>query len=141
VIAFAVLVTILIWPSDADQAVAALSTPSWPLFAALGVLGAGLSLIFYVVGLNHTAPAVAAIVAMVEPVTASLFRVVVLHEGLIGSQIFGMALILATVTAPSLGSSERANHFVNRPFPFGVLLVTGSRRLQTTEPAKRMRHG
>ncbi len=106
-IAFSVLAIILIWPSDPDQTVAALSTPSWPLFAALGVLGAGLSFIFYIVGLNHTAPAVASIVAMVEPVTASLFGVLVLNESLVGSQIFGMALILVTVTALSVYSSAR----------------------------------
>ena len=107
VIAFAVLVTILIWPSDADQTVAALSAPGWPLFAALGVLGAGLSFILYIVGLKHTAPTVASIVAMVEPVTASLFGVVVLNERLVGSQIFGMVLILVTVTALSVYSSAR----------------------------------
>lgn len=107
VIAFAVLATILIWPSDADQTIAALSTPSWPLFVVLGVLGAGLSFILYIVGLNHTAPAVASIVAMVEPVTASLFGVVVLNESLVGSQILGMALILVTVTVLSVYSSAR----------------------------------
>jgi len=107
VIAFAALAAILIWPADADQTVAALSTPSWPLFAALGVLGAGLSFILYIVGLKHTAPAVASIVAMVEPATASLFGVMVLDESLAGAQIFGMALILVTVTALSVHSSAR----------------------------------
>jgi len=107
VIAFAVLVSILIWPGDAEQTVAVLSTPSWPLFAVLGVLGAGLSFILYIVGLNHTAPAVASILAMVEPVTASLFGVVVLSESLVGPQIFGMGLILFTVTALSVNSSTR----------------------------------
>ncbi len=107
VIAFAVLVIILISLGDADQAVAVLSTPSWPLFAVLGVFGAGLSFILYIIGLNHTAPAVASIVAMVEPVTASLFGVVVLNEALIGLQILGMGLILLTVTALSVHSSKR----------------------------------
>lgn len=107
VIAFAVLVAVLIWPSDAHQAVAVLHTASWPLFVILGVLGAGLSFIFYIVGLKHTAPAVASIVAMAEPVTASLFGVVVLHENLVGSQLFGMALILITVTAMSVFSDTR----------------------------------
>lgn len=101
-IAFAVLVTILIWPSDVDQIAAVLSTPDWPLFAGLGVFGAGLSFVLYIIGLNHTAPAMASIVAMVEPVTASLFGVVVLNESLVGSQIFGMGLILVTVTALSV---------------------------------------
>jgi DME family drug/metabolite transporter len=104
-IAFAVLAIILIWPSDADQTVAVLSTPDWPLFAALGLLGAGISFFLYVVGLNHTVPAVASIVAMVEPVTASLFGVVFLNESLAGPQIVGMGLILITATALSVYSS------------------------------------
>jgi drug/metabolite transporter (DMT)-like permease len=104
-IAFAALVIILIWPGDAKQTIAALSTPSWPLFVALGVLGAGLSFIFYIIGLKHTAPAVASIVAMVEPVTATLFGVLVLDESLVGMQIFGIGLILITVTALSVYSS------------------------------------
>ncbi len=109
VIAFAVLVTVLFWPGDADQTVAVLSTPDWPLFAVLGVLGAGLSFILYIVGLNHTAPTVASIVAMAEPVTASLFGIVVLNEYLVGLQILGMGLILVTVTAMNVNSSTRGS--------------------------------
>ena len=104
-IAFAVLATILIWPGDVDQTVAVLSTPDWPLFAGLGVLGAGLSFVLYIIGLNHTAPSVASIVAMVEPVTASLFGVVVLNESLVSPQILGMGLILCTVTVLSVHSN------------------------------------
>jgi drug/metabolite transporter (DMT)-like permease len=111
VIAFTVLAillvgVILIRPGDVDQtmAVAALNTPDWPLFAALGVLGAGLSFVLYIIGLKQTAPAVASIVAMVEPVTASLFGVVVLHESLVIAQMIGMALILVTVTTMSVFS-------------------------------------
>jgi len=107
VIAFAVLVTILIWPGDADQVVAVLSTPSWPLFAILGVLGAGISFIFYIVGLKHTTPALASIVAMFEPVTASLFGIVFLNESLVGLQVLGMGLILVTVTVLSVNPSAR----------------------------------
>jgi drug/metabolite transporter (DMT)-like permease len=70
----------------------------------LGVLGAGLSFILYIVGLNHTAPTVASIVATVEPVTASLFGVLILNESLVALQILGMALILVTVTALSVYS-------------------------------------
>jgi drug/metabolite transporter (DMT)-like permease len=103
-IAFAVLATILIWPGDGDQSIAVLSTPDWPLFAALGVVGAGLSFVLYIVGLNRVAPAIASIVAMIEPVVASLFGVVVLNESLIGPQIFGMGLILVTATALSVNS-------------------------------------
>lgn len=103
-IAFAVLVAILIWPSDNGQLVAVLNTPDWPLFAILGVLGAGFSFILYILGLKETAPAVASIVAMVEPVTASLFGVFILNETLVGVQLVGMALILVTVTALSINS-------------------------------------
>jgi DME family drug/metabolite transporter len=106
-IAFALLVVILIWPSDGEQARAVLSTPDWPLFMVLGVLGAGLSFVLYITGLKHTAPAVASIVAMVEPVTASLFGVVVLGESLIVPQIVGMGLILVAVTALTAYSSSR----------------------------------
>jgi drug/metabolite transporter, DME family len=111
-IAFAVLAIILIWPGDADQTVAALSTPDWPLFVVLGVFGAGLSFVLYIIGLNHTAPAVASIVAMVEPVTASLFGVVVLNESLVGIQILGMMLILVTVTALSVYSSSEGKNLI-----------------------------
>lgn len=103
-IAFAVLTTLLIWPSNLNQTVGVLSTPDWPLFAALGVFGAGLSFVLYIVGLNHIAPAIASIVATIEPVIASLFGVVILNESLAGPQIFGMGLILMTVTALSVDS-------------------------------------
>lgn len=105
VVAFAALAAILIWPSNTDQAFAVLQTPSWPLFATIGLLGAGLSFIFYIAGLKHTSPAIASVVAMVEPVTASLFGVVVLNESLAFSQVVGMVLILATVTALSMYSN------------------------------------
>ena len=106
-IAFAVLVAILIWPSEGNEVIAVLSAPDWLLFAVLGILGAGLSFILYIVGLKHTAPAVASVVAMVEPVTASLFGVMILSENLGGLQIVGMALILVTVTALSVKSETR----------------------------------
>lgn len=105
VIAFAVLSLMLGWLGGTSQIIAVLSAPAWPLFLVLGVLGAGLSFILYIFGLNHTAPAVAAIVAMVEPVTASLFGVAVLGESLAGLQLFGMGLVLVTVTSLSVHSS------------------------------------
>lgn len=106
VIAFAVLGIALIWPASTAQVIAVLGTPDWPIFLALGVLGAGLSFIFYIVGLNHTVPTVASIVAMVEPVTASLFGIVFLNESLEGIQLVGMGLILVTVTALSVYSNS-----------------------------------
>lgn len=105
VIVFTVLVSILIWPGEFDQTLAVLSSPAWPLFSALGILGAGLSFVLYIVGINHTTPAVASIVATVEPVTAALFGVLVLSERLIGLQLLGMGLILVTVTALTFTAS------------------------------------
>jgi drug/metabolite transporter (DMT)-like permease len=105
-IAFAVLALVLIWPAGTEGVIDVLNTEDWPLFAALGVLGAGLSFIIYIIGLNWTAPAVASIMAMVEPVTASLFGVWVLNESLAVSQLVGLGLILVTVTALSVASSS-----------------------------------
>lgn len=105
VIAFSALVVVLVGVGDSGQIVEVLGTSSWPLFVTLGVLGAGISFILYIIGLNYTAPAVASIVAMVEPVTASLFGLAVLDETLVGVQVLGMGLILLTVTALSAVSS------------------------------------
>lgn len=113
-IAFTVFALILIWPSGLNQIFAVLSAPDWPWFIALGVMGGGLSFIFYIGGLNYTAPAIASIVAMVEPVTASLFGVVVLDERLMGLQMLGMGLILVTVTALSIYSGTSRSKVMRR---------------------------
>ncbi|WP_079479023.1 DMT family transporter [Halobacillus salinus] len=67
------------------------------LFMLLGVLGAGISFIVYVIGIQWTAPTTASMVAMVEPVTASLFGFLVFRDQLTLIQLLGMALILVTV--------------------------------------------
>lgn len=100
-IAFAVLVSTLVWLGDREQMLTALTTASWPLFALLGIFGGGISFILYLIGLRHTTPALASMVAMVEPITASLFALVVLNEHLGALQICGMLLILITVAALS----------------------------------------
>lgn len=105
-IAFAVLCLILIGPGDSEQLVAVTHSSAWYYFVGLGVFGAGLSFILYIIGLKQTAPAVASIVAMVEPVTAALFGVIILNQLLMGSQVLGMALILLTVTAMSIFSKQ-----------------------------------
>jgi drug/metabolite transporter (DMT)-like permease len=97
-VAFAILVVVLVWTGDTGQKAAALTSTNWPLFVTLGVLGAGLSFIIYLVGLRTTPPAVASIVAMVEPITATLFGVAVLNQGLGVPQVLGMGLILIAVT-------------------------------------------
>lgn len=106
-IAFTVLGIILLVFSGTEQTLAVLSAPIWPLFVLLGLLGAGLSFVIYLRGLHYTPPAVASIVAMVEPVTASLFGVVLLNESLGRYQVLGLVLILVTVTALSVYSNVR----------------------------------
>lgn len=97
-IGFAVLASVLVWPGPTGQYVLAFTTSSWPLLLTFGVLGGGLSFGAYIVGLRGVSPGVASIVALLEPITASLFGWVVLHESLTGSQLVGMTLILVAVT-------------------------------------------
>ncbi len=106
-IAFSVLTLMLLWSTDTAEIIAVPASPDVFLFVLLGVLGAGLSFVLYIIGLRHTTPTDASIVAMVEPVTAALFGVVVLNVALAGPQLIGMALILITVTALSACSSSR----------------------------------
>ncbi len=103
-VAFTVLAIALLFPTDINQAVSVISAPELPLFVALGILGAGLSFLLYVVGIKHEAPALASMVAMVEPITATLFGVAVLNESLGVIQMVGMGIILLTVTALSVSS-------------------------------------
>jgi drug/metabolite transporter (DMT)-like permease len=107
-----VLTVTLIWPSDIVQATEVLYSEDLTLFIALGLIGAGLPFVFYIYGLKNTAPAVASVVAMVEPVTASLFGVIIMNEVLAGPQILGMVLILVTVTALSVYSNTKHPSYV-----------------------------
>ncbi len=107
-IAFTALVVVLVLPSDMVQAGKVFTSADLPLFLTLGVLGAGLSFVLYIFGLHRSTPAVASVVAMVEPVTASLFGFLVLGQQLAPLQIVGMILILLTVTALSIYSSPPA---------------------------------
>lgn len=103
-IAFTVLTVVLLVPADIPQTLSVISAPALPLFVALGILGAGLSFLLYVIGIKNAAPALASMVAMIEPVTATLFGVAVLGESLGVIQIVGMGIILITVTALSVSS-------------------------------------
>ncbi|MFC5711809.1 hypothetical protein ACFPU1_03360 [Thalassorhabdus alkalitolerans] len=70
-------------------------------FLLLGIAGAGISFIFYVIGIRWTALTTASMVAMVEPVTASLFGFL-----LTTIQLLGMVVILGTVTVLSVKQSK-----------------------------------
>ena len=59
------------------------------------------------IGLEKTPPAVASVLAMLEPVTASLFGVLVLGESLTSVQMVGMVLVLFAVTGLSAASGGR----------------------------------
>lgn len=106
-IALAVLALVLIFPADMAQVELVLASVEWPLFVTLGLIGAGFPFVFYLIGLRHTAPAIASIVAMVEPVTASLFGVFIMSEELTELQALGMGMILITVTALSVYSNTK----------------------------------
>lgn len=104
-IAFSVLVVVLIIPASAADIFRVSHHADLPLFILLGLLGAGLSFVLYVTGLQWVAPSVAAMLAMLEPVTAALFGVLILQQSLSSWQFVGMALIMLTVTVLSVTSS------------------------------------
>jgi drug/metabolite transporter, DME family len=97
-IAFFSFCVVLLFFSDRNQAFSVVTSDDIGWFILLGLVGAGVSFIFYVIGIRMTAPTTASMVAMVEPVTASLFGVLLLGDFLNIIQLLGMALILLTVT-------------------------------------------
>ncbi len=105
-IAFLILSGMLLIPSDFQQMVAVWSHANWPLFIVLGIIGGGLSFILYIVGLKRTTPLAASILAMIEPISATLFSVLLLNEKLVAIQIIGIAIILITVSILSANSEE-----------------------------------
>ncbi|MBE91759.1 MAG: EamA family transporter [Idiomarina sp.] len=108
-IAFLTLVVVLGVLIDPAEAAQVPGSVDWPLFAIIGVLGGGASFILYLIGLRRTPPALASIVATIEPVTASLFGVIILGEILAYSQVLGMLLILVTVTALGVYSGKESS--------------------------------
>lgn len=103
--AFLTFTLVTLFFIDHDAAISIFYSTDLFWMILLGVFGAGLSFFLYVVGLKRTPPTVASVIAMVEPVTASLFGVMVLSERLTVNQLFGMGIILATVTLLSVKQS------------------------------------
>lgn len=101
-IAFATASLLLLPIIDHGQAVTVPVSDDVVWFVLLGSLGAGLSFYCYIAGLRHTLPTTASIVAMVEPVTAAIFGLLVLDDALSAAQVAGMALILGAVTGLSI---------------------------------------
>lgn len=98
-VAFLVFLLVMAPLVDPGKVVAASLSDDVHLFLLLGLFGAGLSFVFYVLGLRRATPVAVALVAAVEPVTASLFGLTVLGQSLAPLQWLGMVVIIATVTA------------------------------------------
>ncbi|MGD6818290.1 DMT family transporter [Metabacillus sp. 113a] len=104
-IAFFSLCLILFLFMDKKEAAAALTSSDIGWLLLLGLVGAGISFILYVIGIRSTEASTASMVAMVEPVTASLFGVLLLGDQLAAVQVVGMAVILVTITVLSVRQS------------------------------------
>ncbi|MDZ5712702.1 DMT family transporter [Jeotgalibacillus haloalkalitolerans] len=105
-VAFFVFCLILFAISDKQDLVSAMTSEDAALFLLLGIVGAGVSFFLYVIGIRHTTATTASMVAMVEPVTASLFGVLLLGDYLNMLQVLGMVLILVTITILSKKQSH-----------------------------------
>ncbi|TFB18533.1 EamA/RhaT family transporter [Filobacillus milosensis] len=105
IIAFLTFFVILFTLSDKSQAADVLSSNDLGWFILIGIIGSGLSFILYMNGIRSTTPTTASMVAMVEPVTASLFGLMILGDQLNIIQLLGMVLILVTVTTLSMKQS------------------------------------
>ncbi|MFO7808639.1 DMT family transporter [Guyparkeria sp.] len=98
-VAFLVFLLVMAPLVDPGKVVSASLSRDAPLFLLLGLFGAGISFVFYVLGLRRASPVAVALVAAVEPVTASLLALGVLGQSLAPLQWLGMVVIIATVTA------------------------------------------
>ncbi|MBU3008516.1 DMT family transporter [Cobetia amphilecti] len=101
------LSTLIMVPfTDMGQAIAVPFADEWWVFILFGLVGGGLSFYCYIAGLRHSLPSVASIVAMIEPITATLYGLLILGQGLSAMQIGGMALILLAITVLSLAQNR-----------------------------------
>ncbi|MBP1950823.1 DMT family transporter [Virgibacillus litoralis] len=105
-IAFFAFSLILLLFIDHQEALSVITSGDVGWFILLGLVGAGVSFVFYVVGIKWTTPSTASMIAMIEPVTASLFGVFVLKDSLTFVQLIGMLIILATITILSVRQSN-----------------------------------
>ncbi|WP_117154592.1 DMT family transporter [Paraliobacillus quinghaiensis] len=92
--------------TDNDEVARAVTSSDIGWFLLLGIIGAGISFIFYVIGIRWVSPTTASMVAMLEPVTASLFGVLLIGNHLTIVQILGMVLLLVTITGLSVKQSH-----------------------------------
>ncbi|AUB79421.1 MULTISPECIES: EamA family transporter [Spiribacter] len=107
-VAFMAAVLALAFLVDPAQAVSVPLSPDAPLFLLFGLIGAGLSFLCYFIGLRGVLPTMAAVVAMIEPVTATLYGVIGLGEALSLAEVLGMIIILSSVTALTVMSHRES---------------------------------
>lgn len=105
-LAFLTFCVVLAFFVDLEEAASVVTSPDIGWFVAIGLVGAGLSFALYTIGIKRTAPSTTSVIAMVEPVTAALFGIVLLGDELSIVQITGMVVILLTVTTLSAKKSE-----------------------------------
>ncbi len=105
--AFFVFSIILYFVMDPYEAFNAITSQDMGWFLLLGLLGAGVSFFIYVIGLRHTPPTTASVVAMVEPVTASLLGIMFLDNELSALQVLGMGIIIVTI--PLLSRKQKVS--------------------------------
>ncbi len=105
-VAFLALSAVLLGAAGIDSIIRVRDAANWWMIAALGVLGAGGSFYLYVVGIRGTSPTVASVLAMIEPITASLFGVAFMGQHLDVTQVAGVVLILVAVASLSRGGRE-----------------------------------
>ncbi|WP_280771683.1 DMT family transporter [Salipaludibacillus daqingensis] len=98
-ISFLFFCLMLFFLADNEEVASVVTSSDIGWFLLLGIVGAGISFILYVIGIRRTTPTTASMVAMVEPVTASLFGVLLIGDHLSLIQLLGMVIILMTVTA------------------------------------------
>ena len=96
--AFAVETVLLAAFAGAGIRPAAMQPIDAGLILVLGVLGGGVSFLFYIVGLKNSGATAAAVLGMAEPLTAAAFGFVVLGQSLSPRQILGAGILLVTVT-------------------------------------------
>jgi drug/metabolite transporter (DMT)-like permease len=83
---------------DWSEAARVPGSGQFPLFIVFGLMGAGLSFFCYFWGLRGVLPSTAAVTAMVEPATATLFGVLILGQLLRPTEAIGVVIILVAVT-------------------------------------------
>ncbi len=106
-IAFFSFCLLLFLFTDNYEAASVVTSSDIGWFLLFGIVGAGISFILYVIGIRRTTPSTASMVAMVEPVTASLFGVLLIGDHMTIIQSLGMVLILVTITVLSMKQSGK----------------------------------